>query len=548
MADVQLEVTDSAGRRVVGIDKAVFTIGRRTENDLCVSSTDVSRDHAEIVCEGQGYVIRDRSSRFGTFVNGAQVSECALKHGDIVRLGRSGGVEMVFLAGGEAAHAARPATTLVSDLRHLGSLLDGLRALGSGRVLDDVLALVIDSAIEVGSAERGFIMLANAKGELEFKLARSRGRVTLPGKVFETSRKIPHEVFDTGEPRVVADLLDGDLADAHLGTIALGIRQVLCVPLNLVRYLDEGEAVEERKRIGVLYLDSREKGVLLSSSGSQAVETLAAEAAVAIDNARLYRQAIEKARLEEELKIAAQIQQALLPRARRAGTYFDAIGSNLPCLAIGGDFFDYVDLASGEFGFALADVAGKGAPAALLAAVLQGSFDAQASFGVRPAETMVRLNKALVSRAFGSRFATMFYAVVSPEGRLTYSNAGHNPPFLLRAASVERLTRGGLILGLFETAAYEEETLTLGAGDTIVLFSDGVSEALDTAGTEFGEDRILACAQANQASDPPHVLEQLLAAVKEFSAGTMQHDDVTALVVRFLGSGAPQAGPEPPLR
>ena len=165
-------------------------------------------------------------------------------------------------------------------------------------------------------------MIALESVDLEFKMARGRGHTTLSGGSFATSRKIPEEVFRTGEPRLVADLLDGDLANVHMGTVALGIRNVLCVPLRLVRYVDKAENVGEDRRIGVLYLDSKEKGSLLSGSTRAALETLATEAAVAIENARLYRETMEKARMEQEMRIAAEIQQALLPKASRTGSYF----------------------------------------------------------------------------------------------------------------------------------------------------------------------------------------------------------------------------------
>jgi sigma-B regulation protein RsbU (phosphoserine phosphatase) len=536
MDEPRLEVKDPLGSREIRIDKAVFAIGRRSDKDLCLTGTDVSRDHAEITREPQGYVLRDRGSRFGTYVNGTQVTEHPLRHADVIRLGRSGGVEMVFLLGDAPPSSARSTATHVSELRQLTALLEGLRALGSGRVLDEVLALVIDSALEVSGAERGFIMLANTEGELEFKLARARGGITLSGRSFETSRKIPEEVFASGQLRVVADLLDGDLADMHVGTIALGIRHVLCVPLRLVRWVDEAAAAHhEQKQIGVLYLDSRERGTLLTSTGSSAVETLATEAAIAIENARLYRQAIEKARLDEELKIAANIQQMLVPRGQRSGGHFEAIGSTLPCRAIGGDFFDCVDVPPAGFGFTVADVAGKGAPAALLTAVLQGGFGAQAAFGAAPAETLSRLNLLLLRRAIESRFATMFYGVLEADGRLTYCNAGHNPPFVLQGTQVRRLDKGGLILGLFEHATYDQETITLQPGDLVVVFSDGVSEALDPEGAEFGEDRILECLLAHRALDPPQMLEALTGAVHRFAAGATQSDDVTALIVRYTG-------------
>src|SRR6185436_9180858 len=221
MPEARLEVTDALGRRVVPIAKAPFEIGRRETNDLRLAGSEVSRDHAEIlISDGDKYVLKDRSSRYGTYVNGEQISERPLVHGDRVRLGRSGGAEMVFLVADAPPPVERSTTTAIGDLRQIAALLEGLRALGSGRVLDDVLSLVLDSAIEVSGAERGFIMLAQPTGELEFKMARSRGHATLSGSSFATSRKIPEEVFRTGEPRLVADLLDGELANVHMGTVA----------------------------------------------------------------------------------------------------------------------------------------------------------------------------------------------------------------------------------------------------------------------------------------------------------------------------------------
>jgi sigma-B regulation protein RsbU (phosphoserine phosphatase) len=370
-------------------------------------------------------------------------------------------------------------------------------------------------------------------GELEFKMARGRGRTVLSGGSFATSRKIPEEVFRTGEPRIVADLLDSELANFHSGTVALGIRNVLCVPLRLVRYLDRAEAAGEERRIGVLYLDSREKGSLLSNSTRAALETLATEAAVAIENARLYRETMEKARMEQEMRIAAEIQQALLPKAGRTGAFFRAAAASLPCRSIGGDFYDYVDLSDGSFGFALGDVAGKGPPAALLSAMMQGIFAAQAAGSDAPSKTISRVNLALYRRGIESRFVTLMYGALHPDGRLIYCNAGHNPPLVIGANGFRRLERGGPIVGLFEGANYEEETVQLSAGDWLVVFSDGVSEALSAGGEEYGESRILTCVNANDAGDPQKMLEALFADVREFASGAPQNDDITAMVLRY---------------
>jgi len=534
MPDARLEVTDALGRRVVPIGKDAFGIGRRETNDLRLAGSEVSRDHAEIVADNGGFRIRDRQSRYGTYVNDEPVTERALAHGDRIRLGRSGGAELVFLLAESAAPSPDKATTTaIGDLRQIAALLDGLRALGSGRVLDDVLALVLDSAIEVTGAERGFIMLASADNELEFKLARGRRSQPLSGTSFATSRKIPEEVFRTGEPKILADLLDGELANVHMGTVALGIRNVQCVPLKLVRYVDRADDVAVERRIGVLYLDSREKGSFLSGSTRGALETLATEAAVAIENARLYRETMEKAKMEQEMRIAAEIQQALLPRAGHSGVFFRTAASSLPCRSIGGDFYDYVDLPTGGFGFALGDVAGKGPPAALLSAMMQGMFAAQAAASDTPRQTIARVNLALFKRGIESRFVTLMYGTLDPDGSLTYCNAGHNPPLVIGQAGIRRLEVGGPIVGLFEHAAYDEETITLSPGDVLIVFSDGVSEALSAAGEEYGDDRIIAVASKLPGATPADMLQALFADVRAFTKGAPQSDDITALVLRY---------------
>ena len=537
MSDARLEVTDALGRRIVPVSKPQFEIGRRETNDLRLAGSEVSRDHAEISVDHNRFILRDRNSRYGTYVNGEQVTERTLVHGDRIRLGRTGGAEMVFLLAESQPPADRATTTAVGDLRQIAALLEGLRALGSGRVLDDVLALVMDSAIEVSGAERGFIMLAGESEDLEFKMARGRGHSTLSGGTFATSRKIPEEVFRTGEAKIVADLLDGELASMHMHTVALGVRNVLCVPLRLVRYVDKAEAaIGEERRIGVLYLDSKEKGSLLSSSTRAALETLATEAAVAIENARLYRETMEKARMEQEMRIAAEIQQALLPKSGRIGSYFRAAAASLPCRSIGGDFYDYVDMPGGSLGFALGDVAGKGPPAALLSAMMQGIFAAQAASSDGPSETIARVNLALYRRGIESRFVTLMYGVLDPDGRLIYCNAGHNPPLIISSSgsgTIRRLDRGGPIVGLFETATYEDEAVKLAPGDWLVVFSDGVSEALSAAGDEYGEGRIVSVVQDNASFDPPQLLEALFANVRDFAKGAAQSDDITAMVLRY---------------
>lgn len=531
----RLVVTDSLGRRIVTVDKPVFTIGRRTETDLRLPGADISRLHAEIAVENGTCVLRDKESRFGTFVNGERVTERALQHADAIRFGQSGDTDIVFFVNDDAPSVEKSAVVAATELRQMAALLEGLRALGSGRVLDDVLALVLDSAIEVTGAERGFVMLANRERELEFKLARARGKVTLSGRTFETSRKIPESVYATGQQTIVEDLLDGDLAQLHTGTVALGIRHVLCAPLRLVRYVERADEKGADEIIGVLYLDSRERGALRSVPAQQALDTLSAEAALAIENARLYREALEKAKFEQELKVAAGIQQSMLPPAARDGAFYATAATSIACRAVGGDFFDYVDLDGGEFGFIVGDVAGKGSPAALLAAAVLGMFSAEATYHKNPSTVITRLNQGLFRRSIENKFLTTFYGVMSRGGAFTYCNAGHNAPILVSGGTVRRLETGGTVLGLFELAAFEEETVQLSPGDVVVVFSDGVTEAMNAAGDEFADEGLLASLAKRGGAAPQTLIDAVIADVRAFCGGAQQSDDLTILTVRYDG-------------
>ena len=530
MARARLEITDALGTRTVAIDKPLFSIGRRSDHDLHLTGGDVSRDHAEIAKAAGGFLIRDRHSKCGTFVNGEPVAERRLESGDRIHIGRRNGAELVFhiehdARSGSTAEPPTEPSQARGELHQIAALLEALRALGAGRVLDDVLAIVLDSALAVTGAERGFVMLAERGGHLEFKLGRGRKRVTLPGQTFQTSRKIPEEVFLTGEPRVVADLLDADLAGGHVGTIALGIRHVLCVPL----------AVGPERRIGVLYLDSRERGALLSFETRSALETLATEAALAIENARLYRESIERARLEQQLSMAADIQQALFPGGHYDGAGFEVSCRSVPSLTIGGDFFDYLQLPGDRFGFVLGDVSGKGVPAALLTAMLQGVFAAEATLGHEPAEAVERANRALAQKGLQSKFATLVYGTVGADGVLTVTTAGHLPPLLIRDREVQRLSTGGTIVGAFPDIRFAQEGIALQRNDLVVAFSDGVTEAFNSDWEEFGEQRLIEVVLANRDQPVDALVDAVVSAVKAFANEAAQSDDLTVLALRYTG-------------
>jgi predicted ester cyclase len=242
---------------------------------------------------------------------------------------------------------------------------------------------------------------------------------------------------------------------------------------------------------------------------------------------------LEKLRLEQELRTAAAVQAALLSRTLHTVSFCEAVGDSIPCRTIGGDFFELMELPSGELAIALGDVSGKGPPAALLAAMLQGMLTVEAQAQTSPSAMMSRLNRALLARGLGSQFATLVYGVLAPDGRFTYCNAGHNPPLAMREGQIRRLTTGGLVIGGFAEATYEEEVLQLQDQEIVCLFSDGVTEAKNHADEDFGEERLISCLVEKRASPVSGLVKSVLSAVHEFSGDAQQSDDITLVSMRF---------------
>lgn len=543
----RLHYLDEAGKeRWADITGPRFTIGRSSANDLPLSDISISRSHAEVKVRDGEYLICDVGSKHGTFLNGVRVEQpAALKNGDRIQLGGLNGFTLTFHQGDllqsllGISDSRLDAGVPARGFREIAMLLETFRALSSIPLVDDLLALVVDTAIELAGAERGFIMLKDESGSLSFRCARNNYRRPLDGSSFQTSRRVPDEVFKTGKSCVISDLDLSDTSEDHSSTRRLGLRSIFCVPVRYLSLHDSGtmSVIGHMETIGVLYVDSQAGGTGLSGTQLEALETLASEAAMAIYNARLYKDSQEKRKLEEELVIAREIQLALLPNWTKTLPFVSACSYSFPCREIGGDYFDYFDIEGDRLGFAVGDVAGKGMPAALLASMLQGIFSAQTLFGLPLPAMISNVNRTLVRRGTSNRFVTFFFGVLEPTGNCTYTNAGHNPPFLLRRdGSISELTEGGMVLGLFAGAEYSCAEVKLEPGDHLVLFTDGVVEALNVSGEEFGEARLRALLRESAAQPAPQILARLQEAIAAFSAHTPQHDDITAMVLGFRES------------
>ncbi len=542
-AQARFRYLDDAGKeRWISIVPPKFTIGRSSTNDLVLNQMSVSRAHAEVLVQDSEYILRDLGSKHGTFLNGAKIEQAHLKDGDRVQLGGLQGNNLTFHQGDllqsllGSSDAKHDAGLSIHGFREIGMLLATFRALSSIPLLDDLLALVVDTAIELTGAERGFIMLKDENESLRFRCARNAYKRPLDGSSFQTSRRVPDEVFRKGERVVINDLDLGDSDEDHSSTRRLGLRSIFCVPLRYLSFHDTGSlsGIGRMETIGVLYVDSQSIGAGLSNTQLDALETLASEAAMAIYNARLYRESQEKRKMDEELAIAREIQQALLPNPIKTTPFVCGHSLSVPCREVGGDYFDYFDMDGGRLGFALGDVAGKGMPAALLTSMIQGMFCAQTLLDLELPAMISNVNRNLVRRGTGNRFVTFFFGILDPDGHCVYTNAGHNPPFLVRKdGALEELKDGGMVLGLFGAAQYESRTVQFRPGDHLVLFTDGVLEALNTAGEEFGEERLRLLLKENAHTSTPEILARLQEAIAAFSANAPQHDDITMMVLGF---------------
>jgi len=297
----------------------------------------------------------------------------------------------------------------------------------------------------------------------------------------------------------------------------------------------EGEAASANLHseiIGVLYVDSRSSSHRCTSNVTQALASLVNQAAMVIENARLQRIMHEKRALEKELALAHQIQQQLLPKELPQSTNLDVASINIPCRNVGGDYFDYMLFEDGRTGVVIGDVSGKGIPAALLMSTLQGIFYAQAFSSQGTAETVTKVNRYLVARSLENSYLTAFYCVISPLGQLMYTNAGHNPPLLLRASGeVVPLAPCGPALGIASGARWSDADARFEPGDTLAIYTDGIVEARDATRRFFGVDRLVAAVRrpARSARD---VRQNVLRDLAAHTGGGTPHDDMTLLIVR----------------
>ncbi|HEU4400964.1 MAG TPA: SpoIIE family protein phosphatase [Candidatus Polarisedimenticolia bacterium] len=568
-----LTVVSTAGRNFrheIGVQP--LRIGRSSGNDLSLEDLNVSRVHAEIVRRPEGYYVLDAGGKNGTFVNDQRISDATLlRPGDRIRIGTTtlifngtpqspvefsdrpllGGPETTVLPAGDlrtpaidgiprlaegtlpperrrkavAAGGAAVATP-AGEARGpavspaLSIIYEADQELVFHRPLGEILETIMDLARRAVPFERGLLMLLEGNNLVPQVV---RVPPDEAGRTISISRTITDRVVHNKESVLTSDALLDKRFSLGQSVEAQHIRSVMCVPLW-----------NNREVIGLIYVDSRHRAGLFNEDTLRVLTHLANVAAVKIENARLFEQVVAKERMEQELERAAEIQNHLLPADGPPIQGYTLFGASIPCRAVGGDYYDYVTLPGGRYGIGLGDVAGKGLPAALLMCGFQASLRALSELDLPPDETMVRLNRLLYSRIPSNRFITFFYGVLDPARHsLTYVNAGQNPPLLLRSGGrVTRLIQTGRPLGLFETAAYKVETVTVDPGELLICYSDGVTEGLSPSEEEFGEERLAAIVAAGCGSPASDLVRRITVEIDAHHAGSPRLDDITLVVLK----------------
>jgi serine phosphatase RsbU (regulator of sigma subunit) len=287
---------------------------------------------------------------------------------------------------------------------------------------------------------------------------------------------------------------------------------------------------------GVLYMDSRITAVDLAGGNRELLQTLAIEASTVLENARLLEEERTRQKIEEELDVARRIQQSLLPRSLPSEGWFVVHGSSEASHQVGGDYFDVLPIGPDTWSMVVADVSGKGVSSALLASFLQGAFLSASCTSDIP-EMLSRLNGFLSARSEHGKYATLFYSKLDSSGHLTYANAGHCAPMLVRAAGgIEKLEATGMPVGLVDGAVFGLETRDLTPGDRLVLYSDGVTEAQDPEGEFYGRKRLREAIEAAPRSGSAELHAAIRKSLLEFTRGAEQSDDVTLVVLEYRGN------------
>lgn len=515
-----------------------LVVGRSSRADLVLSDRFLSRQHARFYREGDGWMVEDLGSRNTTLLNGRPVTGPArVGPGDLVKLSET----VIAVAGEGGAVPAPPSEEKTSSsdtivLRSASELLAAAERESAGRLkllnevhralatthnLKDLLEVVLDRAFAHLGPEEAIVYLKSPHGGLE-RVATRR----LPGAKGELShsRSLEHEVVEKAQAALVLDALTDERFAAAQSILSSGVRSLIAAPL-----------LDASGSLGMIVLGSRIHLRRFSEQDMELLVAFASVAALRIRNLSLAEEAARRRELEKELAIARHIQLALLPESLPDIPGYAVFATNDASRAVSGDFYEFQQRdESDEQIIVIADVSGKGIGASLLAASFDSLLMGPIEVNYPPDVICSRVSRRLYAKTPPERYVTAFLLALDPaSGRISYTNAGHNAGLLVRAdGAIQRLDATGMPIGLMPFAEYEKAEVTLAPGDLIVLYTDGLTEAANPDGDEFGLERLEAVVRRHAAEPLVALAVAIETVIEVFADGTPFGDDRTLVMLR----------------
>lgn len=528
--------------KTIQLQGDLITLGRSSTTELCFADdAGLSRQHLAFEREGDEWNVRDLGSKNGTLLNSLRLTGgMRLRSGDRIAAGH---LVMVYDDPGHNAPTAGvtfvptpeagdnvTSSTIHTDLKNLlggkstletgalqiSALIKVGNELGDQKLsLPELFQLILDLSIEAVGAERGVVMTLENEGELMVRAAK--------GSAFRISSAVRDRVLNTRDSVLVRDTQLDDAFRQRQSIVEQRVRTFMAAPLQT-----------KERIIGLIYVDSPSLTRVFTKDDLNLLTVMANTAAIRIEHVRLAEIEHQERLMARELEQAADIQRRFLPATAPEVPGVDLAGHNAPCRTVGGDYFDFFPYPNGRVAMVLGDVSGKGMPASLLMMSLQARVQVLIEEPEDLGVVMSRLNRLTATNCPSNRFITFFMCLLDgATGDLVYSNAGHNPPLLLRAnGDTEWLEEGGCVLGILPMAKYEEARRRLDLGDVLVVFSDGVTDAMNPQGDEFGEVRLATVVHEHRTLSSAEMMQAVNRAIADWAAGSPLPDDLTLLVAR----------------
>ncbi len=531
-----------------------ISIGRSADNDIAILDPYSSGHHSLIYKKDNRYVVRDNNSKNGTFLNGKKIQgETILNKGDEVLIGSTRiifdqeiptNVEVTDTPSSSAAINSMiqiedilKETDLSTTIKTQPMDIDKMRlehrifsvisevskALVLHLPLNELLEHILDLIGQHLVMDRGILMLKEGNPSQFIPRVIRINNPRLKNQKILVSQSIINLAVNQNSSILTSDAQDDTRFKAEVSIINLNIHSAMCVPLW-----------NNKEIIGVIYADRIYKLEQFTEEDLRLMTLLANLAAIKIENAKLVEQGIEKEKMEKELSLASQIQRDFLPKENPKSKGFEIAGANVPCYQVGGDYYDFIDIDPERIGITIADVSGKGVSASLLMASLRAALQSEVHSEYDIERMVKKLNDFVHRSSSTNKFITFFFSELNKKtSELKYINAGHNPPLIMDLkGNVRRLESSGFCLGMFPNIDYKLEKLNLNVGDTVLLFTDGITESRNKDNEEFEEKRMIQLMNKHSKIGAEDLIEKINQELEEFTVGTEPSDDQTIVVIK----------------